>query len=64
MVQQGGNEISAIVSRILAERVRVRSPEECNSVCWHSAELALVYAVLHLEEWDVQVKAKGSSTNV
>lgn len=58
-MQQGGNEISATVRRILAGRVRVRSPEECNSMCWHSAELALVYAVLHLEECGCAGKSKS-----
>lgn len=58
-MQQGGNEISATVRWILAELVRVRSPEECNSVCWHSAELALVYAVLHLEECGSANKSKS-----
>lgn len=38
----------------------LRSPEECDSVCWHPAELALVYAVLHLAQCGCRNKSKSA----
>lgn len=65
MVQQGGNEISANCQPDLdLGEYGVRSPEERDSVCWHPAELALVYAVLHLEECGYRNKSKSAVYNV
>lgn len=65
MMQQGGNEISANCQPDLGlGKYGVRSPEECDSVCWHPAELALVYAVLHLEECGYRNKSKSAVYNV